>query len=128
MTVKEYLENIKNEERKSDCQTLFDMMKKISQSEPKIWHRNIIGFGSYHYKYESGTEGYWLITGFSSRSQNISIYILAGFDRYQELLSKLGTYKTGKSCLYIKRLSDIDMDILELMIKDSFQYISKKYN
>ncbi|MBQ0735709.1 DUF1801 domain-containing protein [Aquimarina celericrescens] len=103
------------------------MMKRISNSSPVIWRNSIVGFGSYHYTYESGTEGDWLITGFSSRAQNISIYIIAGFDQYEALLSKLGKHKTGKSCLYIKSLADVDIDILETLITKSYQYVLEKY-
>ncbi|MBQ4820293.1 DUF1801 domain-containing protein [Aquimarina sp. MMG016] len=127
MDIEEYLNDIKNDQRKQDCQTLLDLMKKVSKEEPRIWRNSIVGFGSYHYRYESGTEGDWLLTGFSSRSQNISIYIMAGFDRYEEFLSKLGKHKIGKSCLYVKQLSDIDMNVLESMINDSYHYAADKY-
>ncbi|MFD2188591.1 DUF1801 domain-containing protein [Aquimarina celericrescens] len=127
MSITEYLDNIKDPQRKQDCLLLVDMMKRISNSSPVIWRNSIVGFGSYHYTYESGTEGDWLITGFSSRAQNISIYIIAGFDQYEALLSKLGKHKTGKSCLYIKSLADVDIDILETLITKSYQYVLEKY-
>ncbi len=127
VSITEYLDNIKDPQRKQDCLLLVDMMKRISNSSPVIWRNSIVGFGSYHYAYESGTEGDWLITGFSSRAQNISIYIIAGFDQYEALLSKLGKHKTGKSCLYIKSLANVDIDILETLITKSYQYVSEKY-
>ncbi|GAA4270916.1 DUF1801 domain-containing protein [Aquimarina gracilis] len=128
MSITKYLDNIKDPQRKQDCLLLVDIMKRISNEEPEIWRNSIVGFGSYHYKYESGTKGDWLKTGFSSRAQNISIYIIAGFDRYEELLAKLGKYKTGKSCLYVKQLADIDLDVLETLIAESYQYVSKQYS
>ncbi|MBT8313566.1 MAG: DUF1801 domain-containing protein, partial [Maribacter sp.] len=92
------------------------------------WGPSIIGFGSYHYKYDSGREGDMLLTGFSPRKQNLTLYILSGFNRYEKLMQKLGKHKTGKSCLNIKRLSDIDMGVLTELIKDSFTHYNKKYN
>ncbi len=127
MEVTDYINNIKDTQRRKDCQLLIGMMKKISNEKPKIWRNSIVGFGSYHYKYESGLEGDWLLTGFSSRTQNISIYIVAGFDKYEELLSKLGKHKTGKSCLYVKQLSDLNLEVLENLIVQSYQYCYRKY-
>ena len=95
---------------------------------PKMWGDTIIGFGSYHYKYASGREGDWFITGFSPRKQNLTIYIMNGFDRYTELMSQLGKYKTSKSCLYIKKMEDIDLEILSNLINESVKYMVKKYH
>ena len=90
-----------------------------------MWGPSIIGFGSYHYLYESGREGDWFLTGFSPRKQNLTIYIMAGFDRYDELLAKIGKYKPGKSCLYIKRLDDIDKNVLGDLIRFSVEYLKR---
>ena len=87
----------------------------------------MVGFGSYHYKYDSGREGDWFLTGFSPRKQNLTIYIMPGFDKYDSLMKKLGKHKTGKSCLYISKLEDVDTKVLKELIKQSFQYMKKKY-
>ena len=107
-SVKAFIEAIENEERRQECLQLLSWMKKITQTEPKLWSNNIVGFDSYHYKYATGREGDWFITGFSPRKQALTLYIMAGFDRYEELMQRLGEYKTGKSCLYVKRLRDVN--------------------
>ncbi len=99
-----------------------------NKTEPVIWGDSIVGFGAYHYKYESGREGDWFITGFYPRKQNISIYIMTGFDKHEELISKLSKYKTGKSCLYVKRLDDVNINLLEKLIRQSFNYMKKTYS
>jgi hypothetical protein len=88
---------------------------------------SIIGFGRYHYKYESGREGDWFLAGFSPRKNNLSIYITAGFDKYDDIMSKLGKYKTGASCLYVKKLSDIDIDTLKVLVEKSVSDMKKRY-
>ncbi len=127
-SVTEFLNTIENETRREDSFVILKKMKEITGKPAVMWGNSIVGFGSYHYKYDSGREGDILITGFSPRKQNLTLYILDGFDGYQELLSKLGPHKTGKSCLYIKKLSDIDMDILTKLISTSFTHFDKKYN
>ena len=127
-SVQAFIEAIENDERKQDCLQLLQWMKKITQTEPKLWSTNIICFDSYHYKYASGREGDWFITGFSPRKQALTLYIMAGFDRYEELMQKLGKYKTGKSCLYVKRLSDVEETVLKELIKESVAYMRKQYH
>jgi hypothetical protein len=114
----------KNDE---DSFKILEMMKKITKEEPKMWGPSIVGFGNYHYKYESGREGDFFITGFSPRKQNLVLYIMPGFKRYTELMNKLGKYKTGKSCLYIKKLEDVDIKVLKELISKSVMYIKQKY-
>lgn len=126
-SVSEYLNSIKDEQRKNDCFQIYELMKSITGSDGKMWGNSIIGFGDYHYKYDSGREGDWFMTGFANRKQSITLYIMAGFARYEKLLSKLGKYKTGISCLYIKKLSDIDENILKEMIISSNELIERKY-
>lgn len=126
-SVTDFLEAIPEEEKRKDCFVLLELMKEITNEPPVMWGPSIIGFGSYHYKYDSGREGDMLLTGFSPRSQNLSLYIMAGFKRYEDLMSRLGKHKTGKSCLYIKRLSDINMDVLKELITSSFDHYSTKY-
>ncbi len=104
--------------------TVLEIMKQITKAEPQMWGTSMVGFGSYHYKYESGSEGDWFVAGFSPRKQNLTLYIMAGFSRYDELLSKLGKFKTGKSCLYIKKIEDVDLKTLKELIKQSVAYVS----
>lgn len=127
LSVKDYLDAIDHPQRKEDCWAIHDLMKKITGKEPKMWGTTIVGFGTYHYKYESGREGIMLTTGFSNRKQAITLYLSSGFERYTELLDKIGTYKASKACFYIKRLSDIDIDVLSLLISASLKAIEKKY-
>ena len=127
-SVEAFIEAVPQEEKRNDCFKLLEVMQSITGEAPVMWGPGIIGFGSYHYRYDSGREGDMLMTGFSPRSQNISLYIMSGFGRYESLLKKLGKYKTGKSCLYVKRLSDINMEILEELIRDSYNHCKSKYN
>jgi hypothetical protein len=123
--VEEFLNQIADEKRRQDCFIILELMKRVTKSEPKMWGSSIIGFGSYQYKYESGQKGNWFLTGFSPRKQNLTLYIMAGFDRYDELMNKLGKYKTGKSCLYIKKIEDIDLPTLSELVKQSVEHFTK---
>jgi hypothetical protein len=116
-SVDKFLEGIKDEKKRQDCYEILKIMKKATRSEPKMWGTSIIGFGDYHYVYESGREGDWFITGFSPRVQNLTLYMMGGFDR--ETLKKLGKYKTGKGCLYINKLEDVDLKVLNELITKS---------
>ena len=100
----------------ADCRMIMGMMKKATGEEPKMWGASIVGYGKYHYKGASGREGEWFITGISPRKANLSIYIIAGFEKAGPLLEKLGKHSIGKGCLYIKRLSDVDQNVLEKLI------------
>ena len=115
------------EKRREDCQTLLSLMKKITRKKPTMWGDKIVGFGKYHYKYESGCEGDWFVTGFSPRKQNFSIYIMPGFSKYKTILNKLGKHKTSVSCLYINKLTDIDIKQLENLIARSVKDMAKLY-
>ena len=126
-SVEAFLNQVADEKKKADSFEIKDMMERLTGEPAKMWGTAIIGFGNYHYKYDSGREGDFMKVGFSPRAQNISLYIMPGFDRYADYMSKLGKYKTGKSCLYIKALNDIDRNILEHLIKDSYDYMTKKY-
>lgn len=127
LSVKAYLAAIAKDDRRADCQKIHDMMADITGWEPKMWGASIVGFGEYHYKYESGREGDALRIGFSSRAQNISIYIMPGYQDFDEELSRLGKHSKGKACLYIKRLSDVDEAVLkEIMIK-GLKIMAEKY-
>jgi hypothetical protein len=123
-SVEAYLAAIDDRHRREECQIICDMMRDVTGLEPKMWGADIVGFGSYHYKYATGREGDWFVTGFSSRKQNISLYVMAGFSKYPELMETLGRYKTGKSCLYIKRTSDVDMAVLRKLIELSVRHMN----
>jgi hypothetical protein len=126
-SVDKFLKSVEDENKRKDCYSVIEIMRKITKSEPSMWGTSIVGFGSYHYKYASGHEGDMCITGFSPRKQSLTIYIMAGFKRYPELMKKLGKYKTGSSCLYIKKLSDIDIKVLKELVKESVKYLKEKY-
>jgi len=127
-SVQKFLNSISDEKKRKDCFTILELMKKITKAEPKMWGSSMVGFGIYHYKYESGREGDWFLTGFSPRKQNLTLYIMSGINKYDELMKKLGKYKTGKSCLYINGLEDVDKKVLKDLITESFKYMSKRYN
>lgn len=115
-SVEAFLEKVLDEQRRVDSFALLKMMKEITGREAEMWGDSIVGFGHVHYKYESGREGDWFTVGFSPRKQNLTLYMMMGFSRFEELLGKLGKHKTGKSCLYIQKLSDINQDVLREMI------------
>ncbi|WP_018127064.1 DUF1801 domain-containing protein [Balneola vulgaris] len=128
LKVSDYLAAIENDQRREDCTVIHDMMKEVTQKSPKMWGHAIVGFGTYHYKYESGREGDMLMTGFSNRVNAITLYVMTGFPRHQDLMDKLGKYKTGKSCLYIKKLADVDINVLRELIEASYEACSQKYD
>lgn len=126
-SVEEFLNSVEDNQKREDAYRILNLMKSATNEKPKMWGTSIIGFGTYHYKYESGREGDWFLTGFSPRKNNFSVYIMSGFKRYDELMKKLGKHKTGKSCLYINRLSDIDIDVLNELVRESADFMKKKY-
>lgn len=125
--VTEFLETITNNTRRKDSLVLLQIMKEITGHSPVLWGTSLIGFDSYHYKYDTDREGDMLVSGFSPRKQNLALYN-TGFVRYPELLQKLGKHKTGKSCLYINKLSDVNIDILKTLIETSYNHMKMKYN
>ena len=126
-SVEKFLKGVEDEEKRRDCFTIVKLMQKITGDKPKMWGDSIVGFGLYHYKYESGREADWFLTGFSPRKQNLVFYIMAGFKNYKTLLGKLGKIKMGKSCLYVKRLDDIDMNTLAQLIQESVAHMNEKH-
>ena len=124
-SVESFLKTIPEDKKRQDSFAILNMMKEVTGEEPKMWGTSIIGFGTYRYKYASGQEGDWLRIGFSPRKQNLSLYIMSGFQQNEELMAKLGKYSTGKGCLYIKRLEDIDQSVLKELIKASFTATKK---
>lgn len=118
-SVNDFLNKISDEERRADCFQVAKIMEEVTGEKPKMWGPSIVGFGSYHYKYDSGREGDWLVTGFSPRKKDLTLYIMMGFEKHRELMDKLGKHSAAKSCLYIKRLSDIHTPTLKKLIKAS---------
>lgn len=126
-SVADYLDAIENEQVRQDCWVIADIMQEATKAKPQMWGSSIIGFGSYRYVYASGREGDWMLIGFSPRKPNITLYIMAGFEHYEKLLASLGKYKRGKSCIYIKRLSDIDLPTLKQLIQESVSHMITAY-
>lgn len=125
-SVEVFLNGIENEIRKKDSFAVLELLKNWTKSEPRMWGSKIVGFGNYHYKYESGREGDWFLVGFSPGKRHLTLYIMTGFSRYGEIMKRLGKYKTGKSCLYIIKLEDIDIHVLEEIVQASTKYLSGK--
>ena len=122
-----HLASVENEAVRADCQALAKLMTKWTKEKPKMWGPSIVGFGSYHYKYESGREGDSCATGFAARKNEVAIYLVAEGANQPALLAQLGRHKMGKSCLYIKRLSEIDTGALEALVKDSLVELRRRY-
>ena len=126
-SVTAFINAIEDRQKRSDAKKVMAMMRDATGSRARMWGASIVGFGSCHYRYDSGREGDFLITGLSPRKQALTVYIMPGFARFESLMKKLGKYKTGKSCLYIKRLSDVDEKTLKRLIVDSVKHMQKKY-
>ena len=118
-SVDKFIKSIKDEQTREDCYKILDIMQKAAKAEPKMWGTSIVGFGDYHYKYASGREGDWFLVGFSPRKQNLTLYLMGGLDLHKDLLKKLGKYSTGKGCLYIKKLEDVDIKVLKELVSTS---------
>ena len=126
-SVAAFINAIENETKRQDCRKILTLMKNVTQKKPKMWGTNMVGFGRYHYSYASGREGKLFVIGFSPRKQYISIYIMPGFSKFDSLTKKLGKHKTGSCCLYIKRLDDVDLRILEKLVTSSVKYMHNMY-
>ena len=126
-SVGDFISSIEDPVRRADCLKITDLMQKLTGEPPRMWGDSMVGFGTYHYKYASGREGDWFLVGFSPRKQNLTLYLMSGFKQTELLLMKLGRYKTGKSCLYIKTLDDIDLDVLKEMILASIKSLKRYY-
>ena len=125
--VSDFLAGVKDRQKLRDCREIARMMREATGKRAKMWGASIVGYDSYDYVYKTGNSGTWPITGFSPRAQNISIYIMPGFDKFSALMKKLGKYKTGKSCLYIKRLDDVDRNVLKKLIAASVKEMRRRY-
>jgi hypothetical protein len=117
--VEGFLNTVEDDQKREDCFEILKLMKSVTKEKPKMWGSSIVGFGSYHYKGASGREGDWMLTGFSPRKQNLTLYIIGGFDLHKDLLKKLGKYKTSVGCLYIKKLDDVDRKVLKELVSES---------
>jgi hypothetical protein len=126
-SVAAFINSIDDKQQRADARKIAAMMRKATGKRAKMWGPSIVGYGAYHYKYASGREGDFLMTGFSPRKQALTVYVIPGFTPFEALMNKLGKYKTGKSCLYIKRLSDVDEDILEQLIDRSVKHMREHY-
>lgn len=124
-SVEAFLNSVEDDRKREDAFALLQLMKEVTGEEPTMWGDSIVGFGSYHYTYASGREGDWFLTGFSPRKRNLTLYIMAGFDEYDDLLERLGKHKTGKSCLYLNRLEDVDLQVLRQLVRRSADHVAE---
>ncbi len=126
-SVTDFINAVKDEQARADCWAIVELMQKVTKAEPKMWGANIVGFGMYTYKYASGKTGDWPMVGFSPRKQNLTLYVMGGFEDHDELMEKLGKFTCGKSCIYIKRFSDLHVPTLKKLLKASIKHILKIY-
>ena len=127
-SVKDFLNAVEHPVKKADSFRLLELMTEVTGVAPTMWGDSIVGFDTYHYVYASGREGDWPIVGFSPRKQNISLYIMPGFNNFGPLLEKLGKHKVSKACLYINKLADVDEVVLKELITQSVKYMREKYH
>lgn len=127
-SVKLFIDQVEPEQKKKDCYEIIDLMTKITKKEPKLWGTSIVGFGDYHYRYKSGREGDWFLTGFSPRKNAMTLYLMCDLSHKELHFEGLGKYKLGKGCLYFKKNEDIDFNILERLLIDSIEIIKKTYS
>jgi hypothetical protein len=125
--VEAFLASVPDPDRRADCREVARLMEEVVGEPPAIWGASMVGFGTYHYRYDSGREGDWFLAGFSPRKNDLTLYITAGFDQWPGLMGRLGKYRTGKSCLYLKRLSDVDLDALEELIRESVAHMRERH-
>ena len=123
----EFMKGVEDERKRKDSRALAKMMREITGKNAKMWGSSIVGFGTYHYRYESGREGDFMITGFSPRKQNLTVYVMNGFEPYRAQLKRLGKHKLGKSCLYLKSLDDVDLEVLRGILEHSVADMRKRY-
>ena len=123
----DFINGVEDTRKRADCHELIKLMHEITAEPAKMWGPGIVGFGNYHYKYASGREGDFFLTGFSPRKQALTVYIISGFSEHSKLMDNLGKFKTGKSCLYVKSLDDIDRAVLTQLVTESVAYMREKY-
>jgi hypothetical protein len=127
-SVSGFLKTVADPERRADCEALVDLLRTVTKEEPRMWGPSIVGFGSFVYKYGGGRTGEWLATGFSPRKQNLTLYLMDGFEGRDALMAALGKHTTGKSCLCIKRLADVDMKVLKKLVAESFKATKARFS
>lgn len=125
-SVKTFVDSIADEQRRQDMRAVMGIMRRVTAKRPKMWGDSLVGYGSYHYEYASGRSGDWPLTGLSPRKQSLSVYIMSGFRRHDALMKKLGKHTTGKSCLYIKKLEDLNLEVLEQLVRASVEHMAKR--
>ena len=125
-SVRKFLDGVEHERKRADSFKLLELFREVTRLEPAMWGPGIVGFGSYHYRYESGREGDMPLVGFSPRAQNLTLYIMDGFEGYDRLLGRLGKHRTGKACLYINKLDDVDLDVLRELVSRSFEHMKAR--
>lgn len=123
-SVEEFIGSIPVDRRREDARAVLTLMREVTGEEPRMWGPSIVGFGDYHYQYESGREGDWFLAGFSPRKANLVLYIMSGFPRHAELMEKLGKHRTGQSCLYVNKLDDVDLDVLRELVRRSVEHVA----
>ena len=124
----DFIGSVEHDTRREDAETLLELMSKLTGYKAKMWGPTIIGFGRYHYEYESGREGDWMMVGFSPRKANQVIYLMPGYLDLDDQLSRLGKHKIGKSCLYINKLADVDLSVLEEMVQHAIDVLNENYD
>jgi hypothetical protein len=125
-SVQVFLDNLADEKKRRDSYAILELMREVTGAEPKMWGESIIGFGDYHYKYASGREGDWFLVGFSPRKQNLTLYMGCDIEPFSQLMNDMGKFKTGKGCLYIKRIDDIHLPTLKELIRQSFDTLREE--
>lgn len=123
-SVEDFLVSVADEKRREDCRAVMAIMEDVTGEKPVMWGDSIVGYGLYRYRYKSGREGEWFVAGLSPRKQALTIYVMAGFKRFDDLLASLGRHTTGRSCLYVKKLEDIDLGVLRTLITESVAHVS----
>src|SRR5688572_21244546 len=123
-SVKEFIAKVPDEQRRKDCKVVAKLMSEVTGAKPELWSTNIVGFGRYRYKYSTGREGEWMVTGFSPRKANLTLYLMGGMQRSPDLLKRLGKHKAGGGCLYIKSLEDIDLTVLRKLVERSVEEVA----
>ena len=126
-SVEDFLNSVPDEKKRQDSFAILELMRDVTGEEPAMWGTSIVGFGTYRYKYASGHDGEWPLVGFSPRKRNLTLYIMSGFDDYEPLLAQLGKYRTGKSCLYINKLGDVDLATLRELVKQSAAHVAESH-
>ena len=124
-SVEDFLNGVENERKREDSFAILELMQGVTGEEPAMWGTSIVGFGEYSYRYASGRKGEWPLVGFSPRKRNLALYIMSGFEDYDALLSDLGKYRTGKSCLYVNKLADVDLPTLRRLVEESVAHMAE---